>query len=181
MTPTARRFPDGFPGGDSVPLDSAQFESLFRAHQAEIYAWIVRMVRDAGAAEDLTVEAFWRVWRHRASYDATRPFLPWARRIATRVALDHLRHAPRLVAMEHCPGAHDAPFAEQRELRERLETAVRSLPAKFQAVAVLSLIEEQPLDAIAESLDVPPATVKTRRARAIQLLRRKLESMGVKP
>jgi DNA-directed RNA polymerase specialized sigma24 family protein len=55
------------------------------------------------------------------------------------------------------------------------------LPAKLQAVAVLSLIEEEPADEIAHALDIPVATVKTRRARALQLLRRKLESMGVQP
>ncbi|MFN7935800.1 MAG: RNA polymerase sigma factor [Bryobacteraceae bacterium] len=164
-----------------MSLDCGEFEVLFRAHQAEVFAWVVRIVRDRGAAEDLTVETFWRVWKHRSTYDPSRPFGPWLRRIATRVALDHLRHAPRLVELTVAPAAEDAPFAEQRELYARLETAIRSLPAKFQAVAVLSLIEEEAPERIAEALDVPVATVKTRRARAIRLLRRKLESMGVKP
>lgn len=164
-----------------MSLESAEFESLFRAHQAEVYAWIVRMVRDPGAAEDLTVETFWRVWKHRASYDQSRPFQPWVRRIASRVALDHLRHAPRLVEMERSPATRDAPLAEQHQLQARLEAAIRSLPAKLQAVAVMSLVEEEPVDEIARAFDIPPATVKTRRARAIQLLRKKLESMGVKP
>lgn len=172
---------DGFRGGERVSLESAEFEKLFRAHQAEVYGWIVRMVRDPAAAEDLTVEAFWRVWKHRSSYDTERPFQPWVRRIATRVALDHLRHAPRLVELERPPAVRDAPMAEQHELHARLEMAIRSLPAKFQAVAVMSLIEERPIEEIAQAFDIPPATVKTRRARAIQLLRRKLESMGVTP
>lgn len=164
-----------------MSLESAGFEALFRAHQTEVYAWIVRMVRDPGAAEDLTVETFWRVWKHRASYDPSRPFQPWVRRIASRVALDHLRHAPRLVEIERTPATRDAPWAEQHQLQAKLEAAIHSLPAKLQAVAVLSLVEEEPVDEIARAFDIPAATVKTRRARAIQLLRRKLESMGVKP
>lgn len=164
-----------------VSLDCGEFEVLFRAHQADVYAWIARIVRDRGAAEDLTVETFWRVWKHRSTYDASRPFAPWVRRIATRVALDHLRHAPRLVELTVPPSAEDAPYAEQRQLHARLETAIRSLPVKFQAVAVLSLIEEEAPEQIAQALDIPVATVKTRRARAVQLLRRKLESMGVTP
>ena len=155
-----------------MSLDCGEFESLFRAHQAEVYAWISRIVRDRTAAEDLTVETFWRVWKHRSTYDPSRPFAPWLRRIATRIALDYLRQAPRLVELTVPPSAHDAPYAEQRQLHARLETAVRSLPAKFQAVAVLSLIEEESPDQIAQALDIPVATVKTRRARAIQLLRR---------
>ena len=42
-----------FAAGD---LDA--FEALFRQHQKEVYAWIVRIVRDRGIAEDLTVETF---------------------------------------------------------------------------------------------------------------------------
>ena len=38
--------------------DLAAFETLFRSHQAEVYRWIVRIVRDPAAAEDLTVETF---------------------------------------------------------------------------------------------------------------------------
>jgi hypothetical protein len=44
--------------------DSEAFETLFRQFQGEVYGWIVRVVRDPGAAEDLTVETFWRIYRH---------------------------------------------------------------------------------------------------------------------
>ncbi len=40
--------------------DEDAFETLFRQHQATVYRWILRVVRDHGAAEDLTVETFWR-------------------------------------------------------------------------------------------------------------------------
>jgi DNA-directed RNA polymerase specialized sigma24 family protein len=49
--------------------DLEAFEALFRAHQKEVYGWVVRIVRDTGIAEDLTVETFWRIYK-RAS---TRP------------------------------------------------------------------------------------------------------------
>jgi len=47
------------------------FETLFREFQREVFAWIVRIVRDPNAAEDLTVEAFWRMYRAHARFD------PW--------------------------------------------------------------------------------------------------------
>jgi len=40
--------------------DLDAFEALFRRHQSEVYGWIVHIVRDPAAAEDLTVETFWR-------------------------------------------------------------------------------------------------------------------------
>src|ERR1051325_613112 len=76
--------------------DLEAFEALFRQHQKEVYAWTVRIVRDTGAAEDLTVETFWRIYRARARFDPSAGnFRAWARRIATNAALDHLRHAHR--------------------------------------------------------------------------------------
>jgi RNA polymerase sigma factor (sigma-70 family) len=69
------------------------FEALFRQFQAAVYAWVLRIVRDRSAAEDLTVETFWRIYRARARFDPSRPFEAWARRIATNVALDYLKTA----------------------------------------------------------------------------------------
>jgi len=71
------------------------FEALFRSHQGEVYGWIVHIVRDPSAAEDLTVETFWRIHRAHARFDPTRSFGAWARRIATNAALDHLKTARR--------------------------------------------------------------------------------------
>ena len=52
--------------------DLEAFETLFRGHQKHVYAWIVRIVRDSGIAEDLTVETFWRIYRSRARFDPGR-------------------------------------------------------------------------------------------------------------
>ena len=67
------------------------FEALFRQFQGEVYRWILRIVRDSGVAEDLTVETSWRIYRARARFDPSRSFGPWARRIDTNVALDYLK------------------------------------------------------------------------------------------
>ncbi|HTW67547.1 MAG TPA: sigma-70 family RNA polymerase sigma factor [Bryobacteraceae bacterium] len=71
--------------------DLNAFESLFRRHQSDVYGWIVRIIRDPAAAEDLTVQTFWRIYRIHARFDPSRSFEPWARRIATNAALDHLK------------------------------------------------------------------------------------------
>ena len=68
------------------------FETLFRTHQRSIFGWVLRIVRDPGAAEDVTVETFWRIHRaHAADLTLRRGFEPWTRRIATHAALDWLR------------------------------------------------------------------------------------------
>src|SRR6059036_2745044 len=89
--------------------DLEAFEALFRQHQKEVYAWIVRIVRDIGIAEDLTVETFWRIYKARSRFQPQGNFRAWARRIATNAAFDHLRHSHRATDLpEDLPRANDA-------------------------------------------------------------------------
>ncbi len=160
--------------------DLEAFEALFRQHQKEVYAWIVRIVRDTGIAEDLTVETFWRIYKSRARFDPAGNFRAWARRIATNAALDHLRHARREIELpEDLPTARTADPAIRRETRERLKRAFFQLPAKYRLVATLALIEEEPYNDIAEAAGISVALVKVRVFRAVRMLRKKLNTLGV--
>src|SRR5215471_16597605 len=76
------------------------FEILFQRHQAEVYRWLVCLVRDPAAAEDLTLETFWRIYRAHARFDPARCFGAWARRIATNVALNHLKTEKAVVDLQ---------------------------------------------------------------------------------
>ena len=75
--------------------DMVAFEALFREYQGAVFGWIMRIVRDRGAAEELTVETFWRAWSARARFDPQREFGAWARRIASNLALNHLKRRGR--------------------------------------------------------------------------------------
>src|SRR5262250_3945538 len=81
--------------------DLDAFEDIFRQFQGDVYAWIFRIVRNKATAEDLTLEAFWRIYKARARFDAARPFGAWARRIASNVALDHLKREKAVRSEEH--------------------------------------------------------------------------------
>jgi len=165
------------------------FETLFRQFQGEVFRWIVRIVRDPAAAEDLTIETFWRIYRAHARFQPERSFGAWARRIATNVALDYLKTArPRDEQFaESLPGeslpnqfAGDSSSsnpATRRELRERTQLAFEQLPAQLSAVAALALIEECPHAEIAEALNISTAAVKSRLFRAVRLLRKKLGNL----
>src|SRR5712691_12022443 len=154
------------------------FEALFREHQKEVYAWVARIVRDHGIAEDLTVETFWRIYRARDRFDPAGNFRAWARRIATNAALDHLRTARRETELpEDLAGAGTADPAVRRETRERIKQAFFQLPAKYRLVATLALIEEEPYDRIAEAMGISAALVKMRVFRAVRILRKKLNSL----
>jgi RNA polymerase sigma-70 factor (ECF subfamily) len=161
--------------------DLEAFEALFRQHQKEVFAWTVRIVRDRGAAEDLTVETFWRIYRARQRFDpAVGNFRAWARRIATNAALDHLRHARKETELsEDFPAASRGDPAARSELRGHLRRAFLELPAKYRLVATLALIEDEPYQEIADAAGISPALVKVRVFRAVRMLRRKLHSLGL--
>ena len=166
--------------------DAEAFEELFREQQATVYRWILRIVRDARTAEDLTVETFWRIYRAHARFDAARGFEPWARRIATRVALDWLRGrkpesemTPALEATLTAEGTGDPGV--QAEIRAKTAEAFTRLPIKLRVAAVLAVVEEQPHKMIAESLGISVTEVKLRVFRALRLLRNDLERQGIKP
>jgi len=160
--------------------DLEAFEALFRLHQKEVYAWIVRIVRDHGITEDLTVETFWRIYRSRSRFETAGNFRAWARRIATNAALDHLRHSRRETELpENLAGPAAADPAVRREARERIRKAFQALPPKYRLVATLALIEEEPYNNIAEAAGMSVALVKVRVFRAVRMLRKKLNSLGV--
>src|SRR5947209_14184136 len=160
--------------------DMEAFEALFRQHQKEVYAWIVRIVRDIGIAEDLTVETFWRIYKSHARFDPAGNFRAWARRIATNAALDHLRHSRHEIELPNdLPSARTADPAIRRETRERLKQAFFQLPPKYRLVATLALIEEEPYNDIAEAVGISVALVKVRVFRAVRMLREKLNTFGV--
>lgn len=164
-----------------VAGDLDAFETLFRQRQRDVYRWIVAIVRDPAAAEDLTIDAFWRIYRARARFDPGRDFGAWARRIATNVALSHLSARRPAAELPESLAADPAPDAvEQGETMRAIRRAFGELPPRLRAVASLALIEEQPHAEIAGALGISVPAVKSREFRAVRLLRKKLLSLGIK-
>src|SRR5215204_6558936 len=160
--------------------DPEAFEALFRQFQAEVYGWIVRIVRDPSAAEELTVETFWRIHRARGRFDPDASFGAWARRIATNLAIDHLRQKRREVALPDDLAEPTSPDPIVcRETRRQIAEAFRRLPLKLRVPATLSLIEEQSPKEIAEALGTSEGAVRVRVFRAVRLLRQQLRRVGV--
>src|SRR5436309_13830543 len=79
---------DSTPGKSSV---SEEFEQLFQRSYHRAYNAAYRMMGNASDAEDLTQEAFVRVWASFDRYDRTRPFEGWLFRILSNLAIDRWR------------------------------------------------------------------------------------------
>jgi len=158
------------------------FEPLFRQQQAEVYRSVVRIVRDPAAAEDLTVEAFWRLYQHRASLDPQGNCAAWLRRVATNLAIDHLRRAhPAEPLLAEPADERRSDCVAQQETRTAIRKAMDELSPKLRAVVQLTLIEEESYANVAEALGISLSAVKLRVFRATRILRKKLEERGVRP
>jgi RNA polymerase sigma-70 factor (ECF subfamily) len=162
------------------------FETLFRLHQRAVYAWALRIVRTPDAAEEVTVEAFWRIHRAHARFDPRRSFEAWARTIATHAALDWLRShrlerdfLPELIQDPPAPTAPDP--AVVAEIRQKTASAFGRLPPRLRVAALLAVVEELPHKEVAEALGISVTAVKLRVFRALRLLRKDLERQGITP
>ncbi len=71
--------------------DSAAFDALFRKFNARIFAYLARMVGNDEEGRDLTQETFVKAWRMLPALQDSARFIPWLYRIATNIAIDHLR------------------------------------------------------------------------------------------
>jgi RNA polymerase sigma-70 factor (ECF subfamily) len=161
--------------------DVDAFESLFRQYQGLVFGWIVRIVRNRATAEELTIETFWRMYRARARFDVARGSCAgWLRRIATNVALDHLRSAK--VEVELAQDVADRPrpdLVQQSELHGTILRAMSRLSPRLRAAVLLALVEEEPYEEIAQALGISVNAVKVRVFRGVRILRKELEKTGV--
>jgi RNA polymerase sigma-70 factor, ECF subfamily len=162
--------------------DAAAFEALFHQHQAAVYRWVLRIVRNRAVAEEITVEAFWRIYQAHARFHPSRGFEGWARTVATHAALDWMREQQPETALDTdviAPDGMNPAVAE--EIRRKTALAFGRLPPKLRAAAVLAVVEELPHKEVAETLGISVAAVKVRVFRALRFLRRDLEQQGIKP
>jgi len=166
--------------------DVDAFETLFRMHQRAVQGWVMRIVREPSAAEDVVIEAFWRMHQAHARFDPGRGFEPWARRIATHAALDWLRRRrPESgLAPEHwnaIPANAEGDPAISAEIRNKIAQAFAHLPVKLRIAALLAVVEEQPHKEVADALGISVGAVKLRVFRALRLLRKDLIQQGIRP
>ena len=166
--------------------DLAAFETLFHQHQHVVYGWILRIVRDPSAADDLTIESFWRIHRAHDRFEPAKGFEGWARRIATRAALDWLRAKRDTVELgaEACGEVAAQPEGDPAitaEIRSKTALAFERLPPKLRIAATLAVIEGQPQKDVAAALGISVTAVKLRVFRALRLLRKDLERQGITP
>jgi RNA polymerase sigma-70 factor (ECF subfamily) len=151
--------------------DRAALDGLLQSIQRPLFGYIARLVARSGvAAEDVLQETLLRIVRNLEWLKEARYFRTWAFRIASREAFRALGRSRSAPPLEELDDTLPAPEMSRDEVRE-LGDFVARLSAASQAVVVLHYYEELPLDEIADVLEIPLGTVKSRLAYGLKQLR----------
>lgn len=150
------------------------FEALFQAHYPRIARAIVRVINDPGRAEELAVETFWKLWRHREAQNESAG--GWLYRSAIRLALDELRRSARRAKYEPWFRPLIAPrtpheLFDASEEQGRVRAVLAGLP-RIQAELLLLRHEGLSYAELASSLGLNPASIGTLLNRAQDAFRK---------
>src|SRR5215813_11274887 len=158
---------------------AAAATTFVRRHQARVFGVACAMVGDPGLAEEVTQDAFVRVWRHGGTFDARKGSVrAWLGTITRNLAIDSLRmrrpepfgpetFLAQLVAVDGDPIDH---ITRQEDV-ERVQAAIRGLPGAQQRALVLAACFDRTAAEISRIEQIPLGTAKTRIRSAVLKLR----------
>jgi RNA polymerase sigma-70 factor, ECF subfamily len=154
-----------------------RFESLYRSSRDDVYAYVVTLLRDPAAAEDVTALAFERAYRRRRTFDRRRgEERAWLFGIARNAALDELRRRRRAAALVTDPGdvveASDADGAEVALRRTAVQNALNKLPAREREIVALKFHVGMSNAELARVLGVSESNAGTLLYRTMEKLRK---------
>ncbi len=155
--------------------DRAALDALLRRHYDHIYAVCRRITGQDADAADAAQEALLAIVRGLPRFDGRAKFSTWAHRIAHNVCIDELRRRgrrpdPGLPEHETRPRGEGPALDETVTDRIRTDDALLELSEEFRAAVVLRDQLGMDYAEIAEVLEIPPGTVRSRIARARKAL-----------
>ncbi|PYQ50544.1 MAG: RNA polymerase [Acidobacteria bacterium] len=161
--------------------DVDAFGVLIERYQRPVFNTVLHMVGDAEDAREVCQQAFMKAFEHLASYDRERKFFSWIYRVAVNESINHLKarkpHETLDERLQH-PRANPAERFEELEEWTHLHEAIMNLEPNYRAVVILRHFVHFSYNEIAEILNLPEKTVKSRLFTARQQLREALEAKG---
>jgi len=173
--------------------DRAAFDDLIRRYEKKVYNFAFRLSGNYDEANDIAAETFVRIFNSLANFRGDSSFITWLFRIVTNVYLDERKRQrarphqslEEVIALEESnvqrqiedPLPTPEEMTEKRERSDLLQAAIEALPDYQRMMIVLYHTEGKSYEEIAEILDLPIGTVKSRLNRARLSLREYLEPL----
>ncbi|HET7569367.1 MAG TPA: RNA polymerase sigma factor RpoE [Gammaproteobacteria bacterium] len=172
--------------------DRAAFDALVIKYQQKIVKLVSRYVSDPSEALDVTQEAFIKAYRAMASFRGESAFYTWLYRIAINTAKNHLvarnrrpvengldLQDPDQYDMQARVSDLDTPedLALTEEIRQTVDRAIADLPEDLRTAIMLRELEGMSYEEIAEAMECPVGTVRSRIFRAREAISGKLKPL----
>lgn len=172
-----------------LQLQKGSLESLgllYDRHQNLVYRTALAITGDTDAAADLLQDVFLRLYRFAGRIDPERPLEPWLYRMVTNLSYTWVKRQRRWL---HPLESFTEWFAKNRkdalpsqpevdDVNRRVQQAMASLPFAQRIVVVLYYVNDLPLQEIAEILNIPVGTVKSRLHYGRQALKSSLDEQS---
>jgi RNA polymerase sigma-70 factor (ECF subfamily) len=173
--------------------DKRAFDLLVTKYQRKIFRLLSRLIRDPGEIEDVAQEAFIKAYRALPNFRGESAFYTWLYRIAINTAKNHLvaqgRRAPTSTETEvedaenfdEADGLRDVNTPDavmmSRQVGEAVNRAIDRLPEDLRTAIVLRELEGLSYEEIAESMNCPIGTVRSRIFRAREAIANELRPL----
>src|SRR3989344_8818925 len=165
--------------------DEKSFEILVGRYMNAIYGFVYKYVNSQAVAEDITQEVFLKVWRNAKKVDKNKNFKSWLYTIAKNTALDHLKKKKSIPfsQFETAEGKNilidiladkallPDKASQLSELKNTFMAAIKKLSKKYSTVLSLYYYQYLNFREIAEVLQEPINTIKSRHRRGLILLK----------
>jgi RNA polymerase sigma-70 factor (ECF subfamily) len=169
--------------------DGDSFAALVDRHMSMVYKFIYRYVGNADAANDIVQDVFIKVWKNIKKFDPEKNFKTWLLTIAKNTALDSIKKKKAVLFSKIEGGETDldaflAPYVEsvdlpdellqKKQTKEDLDRMLQKMSPSYRSVLLLRYTEHLKFREIAEVLQEPIDTIKSKHRRALIQLRKML-------
>lgn len=162
--------------------DLDALEMLFARYRRQIACLAQSITHNEETTEEVLQDTFYRLYTNAAHLDAAQSILPWLYRVAANLSYNYTRRRwnfmePLTLLTERlfAPQRRSPEYvAEQRELQSIVHATLEELPLHHRAVLTLHYLHDYSITEIAEILELPEGTVKSRLHHARKLLKARL-------
>jgi RNA polymerase sigma-70 factor, ECF subfamily len=167
-----------------LSLDEPTFEQVFKDHYGPLHGYANVILKDIDAAEEVVQTVFLKLWEKRSGLQITTSLKAYLYKAVYHDSLNHLKH--QKVRQRHWDDTHYAmnqPLSpdnsqimegQEKELVQRIQHILNTLPDKCRMVFHLSRFEELKYGEIAEQLGISVKTVEAHMSKALKTLRLEL-------
>ena len=159
-------------GGDRVNMDKDQFIESIRKNKGQMYAVAYSMVHNHSDAEDVVQDALLNAYKKLHTLKDDQKFLSWMMQIIVNQSKMYIRKNAKLQYLDDMDG-------EKEQLKNQEDDtiwdSVMALKSEFSTVIILYYADGYKVKEISEIMGIPEGTVKSRLAKARELLKKELE------